>query len=90
MREYGPCDSSILFENGCCVLFEGGKYIEFEDIRDEDTGDEEFKSNDSGKTSQSADDDDDDDDVDHTPSPAPKPTQGIIFKIGDRERDEYD
>lgn len=36
LSEYGACDASIMFDNGCAVLFEQGKFLEFEDIRDED------------------------------------------------------
>lgn len=36
LSEYGNADSSVLFENNCCFLFERGVFEEFEDIRDED------------------------------------------------------
>jgi hypothetical protein len=36
ISEYGACDASIMFDNGCAVLYEQGKFLEFEDIRDED------------------------------------------------------
>jgi len=36
LAEYGNADSSVLFENNCCFMFETGRFLEFEDIRDED------------------------------------------------------
>lgn len=36
LSEYGYADSTILFDNGCAFLFEHGKFVEFEDIRDDD------------------------------------------------------
>lgn len=36
LSEYGNADSSVLFENNCCFMFERGTFLEFEDIRDDD------------------------------------------------------
>lgn len=36
LSEYGNADSSVLFENNCCFMFERGQFLEFEDIRDDD------------------------------------------------------
>jgi len=36
LSEYGNADSTLLFENNCCFMFEKGSFLEFEDIRDEE------------------------------------------------------
>jgi len=36
LNEFSAVDASIMFDNNCAVLFEQGKFLEFEDIRDEE------------------------------------------------------
>ena len=50
LSEYGEADSSIMFENNDCFLFERGKFLEFEG--DEDEEDEEDNNNNNAKQKQ--------------------------------------
>jgi len=37
LSEYGNADSSVVFENNCCLLFEHGTFYEFENLLDSDS-----------------------------------------------------
>lgn len=35
LSEYGNADSTLVFENECCLLFQASTFEQFEDVRDE-------------------------------------------------------
>ena len=84
LSEYGAADASLLFDNNCSAIFEQGKYVDFEDIRDEE---DEQHDNDAGrahKQQAAADDEDDDEDE----KDRPQTIEGERFRVGSRHDDD--
>jgi len=88
LSEYGSADASLLFDNNCSAIFEQGKYIDFEDIRDEEdeheggggTGEGTGRG---GKQGAAVEEDDDDEDE----KDRPQTIEGEKFRIGSRDDD---
>jgi len=81
ISEYGACDASIMFDNGCAILFEQGKFLEFEDIRDEDDTSTYV---DNSKAPAAVTDVDEGDSNDYVCT-APSPETVETFKLGSTE-----
>ncbi len=56
LAEYGEADSSVMFENDDCILFEAGKFYEFEGDDEED--DEQQNNGNRGGNQEEAEDSD--------------------------------
>ena len=83
LSEYGSADASLLFDNNCSAIFEQGRYVDFEDIRDEEDDHDGATTDRARKQPPPVDDDDDDEDE----KDRPQTIEGEKFRIGSREDD---
>jgi len=56
LASFGAADSSLIFNNQCMLIIEGGVYCEFEDLRDDAEADEDGAAGDADKRPPDSDD----------------------------------
>ncbi len=64
LSEYGNADSTLVFENDCCLLFKASSFQQLDDVRDEAAQTEEEGEEDAEKADKRPIDTDEDEDED--------------------------